>query len=75
MFYVHVNRNTIDSNRKTRRDDPPVCIRDGKHGKPEYGRRIKLPAGSEIVYRSDGALLPCGARLVIECPEKPEIVS
>lgn len=45
----------------------------GKYGKPEYGHRCILPAGSEIIYDHEGTILPCGARLVIVSEEKPRL--
>lgn len=72
-WYTHINRGTIDSNRKQGKNDPPIKIQRGKYGKPVYVHSCILPAGSRIVYSSDGALLPCGARLVIESEEKPTI--
>jgi hypothetical protein len=73
MYYTHINRGTIDSNRKHGRNDPPIKTQKGKHGKPEYGYRAILPAGSEIIYDHEGTILPCGARLVIVSQEKPQI--
>lgn len=71
MYYTHINRGVIDSNRKNGTNDPPIKVQDGKYGKSEYGHRCVLPAGSEIIYSAEGRLLPCGARLVIVSETKP----
>lgn len=73
MYYTHINRGVIDSNRKHGRNDPPIKTQLGKYGKPEYGHRCILPAGSEIIYDHEGTILPCGARLVIVSEEKPHL--
>jgi len=74
-WYTHINRNVIDSNRKHGKNEPPIKFQDGRYGKPVYCHSVRLPAGATLVYSSDGKLLPCGARLVIESDEAPVIVS
>lgn len=73
VYYTHINRGVIDSNRKHGRNDPPVRTQKGKYGKAEYGHEAVLPAGSRIIYDHEGKILPCGARLVIVSDEKPEM--
>lgn len=73
MYYTHINRGVIDSNRKHGRNDPPIKTQKGKYGKPEYGHAAILPAGATIIYDHEGTILPCGARLVIMSEEKPQI--
>lgn len=72
-WYTHINRNTIDSNRKHGRAEPPIKTQEGLYGKPIYGSMCVLPAGSVLRYSADGTLLPCGARLVIESETMPEL--
>jgi hypothetical protein len=74
MYYIHINRNVIDSNRKHGRNDPPVKFQKGKYGKPTYAHEVSLPAGSRIIYDHAGTILPCGARLVIMSEEAPIVV-
>ena len=74
-WYTHINRNVIDSNRKHGKNEPPIKTQEGKYGKPIYGHAAVLPSGSVLRYSSDGVLLPCGARLVIESKEQPIIES
>lgn len=74
-FYTHVNRGTIDANRKHGEETPPFSIRKGRHGKPLYASRVRLPAGAELVYSAHEPLLPCGARAVIVSDEMPEVVA
>lgn len=72
-YYVHVNRNIIDANRKHDRDDPPVRFQRGKSGRATYAHEIELLGPSRIVY--DGKqLLKCGSRLVIATELKPRVV-
>ncbi len=73
MYYTHINRGVIDSNRKHGTNNPPIKTQLGKYGQPEYGHRCILPAGSEIIYDHEGTILPCGARLVIVSEEKPHL--
>ena len=75
MFYVHVNQHKIRSNIHVENPEPPIAIHKGKTGKPVYGNSVRLPAGCVLVYDARTPLLSCGARLVIECPTKPEILS
>lgn len=70
-WYVHIDRGVIDSNRKHGTEKPPVTVRKGKNGKSTKHHEIELPAGSRILYDPAGRILPCGARLVITCPEEP----
>lgn len=74
MYYTHINRNVIDSNRKHGRNDPPVRFQKGKYGEPTYAHSISLPAGSRVVYDHRGTILPCGARLVILSQEAPIVL-
>lgn len=66
---IHVNRGTIDSNRKREQDNPPLALRKGKTGKSQYGDRILIldkhgEIAGEVVYNRDG-VLACGAKAVI----------
>lgn len=74
MYYTHINRNVIDSNRKHGRNDPPVRFQKGKYGKAVYAHEVRLPEGSRVVYDNLGRILPCGARLVICSEASPEII-
>lgn len=74
MYYIHVNKNTIASNRKHSRDEPAVRFQKGKYGKPVYAHRVAFDGG-ELVYKPSGEpLLPCGARLVIQTETKPRVI-
>jgi hypothetical protein len=74
MFYTHVNRNTIDSNRKNGTDEPTVRFQKGKYGKPVYAHRVRIDGPCEVISSMHEPLLPCGARLVIASTVKPEVV-
>jgi len=72
MYYVHINRGTIDSNRKHGRNDPPVRVQKGKYGKPKYCHEVAF--SGKVVYDHEGTILPCGARLVIITEDEPRII-
>jgi hypothetical protein len=74
MYYTHINRGVIDSNRKHGRNDPPVRFQKGRYGKPTYAHAVQFPAGGVVRYDPTGTILPCGARLVIESKECPVVV-
>lgn len=74
LWYTHVNRGVIDSNRNYGKNDPPLSIKKGKRGRVTRAVRVRLPAGSEIVYSAHIPILPCGARVVVVSPSEPEIV-
>jgi hypothetical protein len=74
MFYIHVNKNKIASNRKHGKAEPAVRFQKGKYGKPVYANRVAFETG-EIVYKPSGEpLLPCGARLVIQTETRPTVL-
>ena len=74
-YYTHVNRNTINSNRKNGTSEPAVRFQKGKYGKPTYAFEVVLPAESRVVYKPSGdPILPCGARLVIVSEDAPQVV-
>lgn len=71
MYYTHINRGIIDSNRKNGTNNPPIAVKRGKYGKSEYGFEIEFPAKTKAIYSPHEPILPCGARLVITSEEKP----
>lgn len=73
-WYVHVNRNTIASNAKNGSNEPAVRIQRGRHGPTTYCFETELPEGSKMIYSPHDPILPCGARLVIECPSEPKVI-
>lgn len=67
---VNINRQVIDRNTKHGTNEPPIRVQKGKSGKPEYGHEFAVldAQGNEValfIYRPDGALVACGARLVL----------
>ena len=75
MWYTHINRGTIDKNRKHDALEAPIKIQEGKYGKPLYCSEVALPNGSRLVYDPTGSkILPCGARLVIVSDEQPKVI-
>lgn len=80
MWYLHINRNVIQSNAKAIREgrltdvEPAVRFQHGLDGEPHYCNRVKFTEG-EIVYDAEHALLPCGAKLVIQTPHQPQVIN
>lgn len=72
-YYINVNRNTIFSNAKHGRNEPPISIQRGKSGKRTYHHRIKISDG-ELIYSPHKPLLKCGARLIIVTEKEPEVI-
>lgn len=73
MWYTHVNRGKIDSNRKHGNEEPVITIKKGKRGKPQYAHEVLLAPGSRMVYSND-RILPCGARCVVISETEPEVI-
>lgn len=74
-WFVHVNKNTIASNRKHGEAKPAIRFQKGRHGKPVYATRVRLKE-AEFIYAPHGdPLLPCGARLVLATEHEPEVVA
>jgi hypothetical protein len=73
VYYVHVNKNVIASNRKHGKSDPAVRVQKGKYGKPIYAFRVRFQDG-EMIYSPDKPILPCGARMVIQTEHDVEIL-
>ena len=67
---IHVNRGTIDSNRKQEKNDPPLKLSRGRSSiDPEYGHEIELWTEDGVyigrfVYDPAG-ILPCGAKALM----------
>lgn len=90
MWYVYIDRHVITENAKNGTRNPPIRIQDGLYGESKYAIRVRFPAETEIVYKSDGdSFIPfvyhtkdgpqtlpgdTGTRLVIACPEEPVIL-
>jgi hypothetical protein len=74
MYYIHINRNVIQRNAKNGASEPVVRFQKGKYGKAEYAYEVKFSEGT-VRYSPDEPILPCGAKLVIETPNRPEVIS
>lgn len=67
---INVDRNTINSNTKHGTNEPPVRIQKGKSGKSERAHEVAVldkngEEAARFIYKPDGALVKCGARLVL----------
>lgn len=75
MSYVSINGHTIRANKLHNRNDPPIRIaRTKSDAKPRYAHEIAINGPSKLIYNPDGAILKCGARLVIETAHEVEII-
>ncbi len=72
--YVHVNRNTINSNTKNGTSDPAVRFQTGKYGKATYAHEVEIEGPSRVIYSPHEPLLPCGARMVIATESPVRVV-
>lgn len=77
-FYINVNRNVANTNRKHKLNFPALSARRGRGGSPTRGTTvvIKDAAGNAVawfVQRPDAAL-PCGATIYCECEYPPEVL-
>ena len=76
--YIHVNQGNIKGNLKTRREGrdlplkPVITIKEGKTN--QYCNAVAIKGESRVIYGHDKALLPCGARVIIETDAEVEIL-
>jgi len=73
MYYINVNRQTIQKNAKYGTNEPPVSFRKGKNGKSTYCHELEIENG-RIIYNAQAPVLKCGARLVILTKHEPKII-
>lgn len=59
--YAHVNRNTINSNRKHGNNEPTITVKDGLTN--YYGRDVVIRG--EVRLTQEESQLSCGARVYI----------
>lgn len=67
--YVSINGSIIRRNAMRGEDNPVIRIaRSRSDNKPRYAHEIAIDQPCRLVYQPDGAIMKCGARLVIEAP-------
>ena len=76
--YIHVNRNTLASNKKHGDNNAPITIKlYSKTRKTctlnKYGHRVEVLGPSVFVHSEDNPL-PCGARVWIETDAPVRII-
>lgn len=69
--YITINKHTIAKNGKHLTNDAPIRIARTKSGKGEYCNEVAIldESGNEVaslVYSPHGAIMKCGARLVLK---------
>lgn len=70
MTIIHVNSNTIRSNKKHGKSDPPLSIRRTRSAKAQYAHQVSLvdqqgQVVARVVYQPETPL-SCGAQIWIE---------
>ena len=70
MTFIHVNSNTIRSNRKHGKSDPPLSVRLTRSGKAQYAHEVDIigkdgSVVARVVYQPESPL-SCGAQIWIE---------
>lgn len=72
---VTVNRGVIDSNRKRKKNAPPVRAARGKYGRVQYGHVIKLNTVPPVYFIHDqNNPLPHGARVWVETEAQAVVI-
>jgi hypothetical protein len=69
-YRIHINSNTIRSNKKHGKQDPPITIRDGNRI-IAYTTGVTIFGESKVVYSPDKPLA-CGAKVWIETDARLE---
>ncbi|MGF1489289.1 MAG: hypothetical protein ACFBSE_19550 [Prochloraceae cyanobacterium] len=69
---LHVNRNTIDYNRRHNLQKEVISIKKRKSN--TYAKEVRIPGEAIVVYRPDRPL-PCGAVLWIETYSEVKILA
>ena len=75
LYYIHVNKHIVAKNRSLPPEEqsPPITIKMGKYKKVDEAFEIKGKGEWRTVYKADGPILPCGARLVIVCEDYEKV--
>lgn len=79
MTIIHVNSNTIKSNRKNGATNPPLSIRKNRSSKAKYANEVLIKDSNgvvvaRVVYQPETPL-SCGAQVWIETTLKVEAVT
>lgn len=79
MSIIHVNSNTIRTNRKQETDFPPLSVRKTRSGKAAYCNEVEIcdESGNVVarVLYSPSTPLSCGAQVWIETTHQARIVT
>ena len=65
MKIVIINRHVVASNRKHGKREPPISVRKGRNGKPEYVSELSIDKPCRLVYNPENPL-KCGATVWLE---------
>lgn len=79
MSIIHVNSNTIRTNRKQQTDFPPLSVRKTRSGKATYCNEVEIcdESGNVVarVLYSPSTPLSCGAQVWIETTHQAIIIN
>ena len=76
--FIHINQGTLKGNIKTRREGrdqellPVITIKSGNTN--TYCNAVAVLGPSRVIYGHGEAILPCGARVVIETEADVEVL-
>lgn len=70
MMYVNINGHIIRANARTGARTPPIRIaKTPSDKKPVYASEVEILGPARLLYDPDGAIMACGARLVLQCDD------
>lgn len=64
-WYVSVCKNVVLSNLKHGKNEPPLRISHGKHGKPDHRHNFEFNGRARVIYDPKNPM-PWGARAWVE---------
>ena len=73
-WYTFVSRSAIERNKARGTKEPTLVVRHGPRGQFERVWRVRFPAGAEMVTSFPDPVTVCGAHVVVQSDEKPEIL-
>ena len=70
--YIHVNQLKIRQNLKHGTDEPCLTVKNGKDN--TYAHEVEIMGPSKVIYSSEGTILSCGARCVVETESPVNVI-
>ncbi len=70
--YIHINQGVLASNRKHGTHNPAITVKNGKDN--TYAHEVEIMGPSKVIYSSEGTILSCGARCVVETESPVNVI-